>query len=119
MKTRLLLRILLLGFSLPTLWASAWGAQQSNAEARRIERLVALCKLWGAVKYFHPYLAYRENIDWDKALADASSKVSAARNADQYASAVQSMLDTLGDPLTRVVSKVPEGEPSPHFSLKN
>lgn len=33
--------------------------QQPAAEAARLERLVALCKLWGAIKYFHPYLAYR------------------------------------------------------------
>jgi hypothetical protein len=30
----------------------------SGSEDSRIERLVSLCKLWGAVKYFHPYLAY-------------------------------------------------------------
>ncbi len=112
MKARLLLRMLLLGFSLPTLCASAWSTQQSNAETTRIERLVALCNLWGTVKYFHPYLAYREDIDWDKALVTAIPKGQAAKTADEYAAAVQGMLDALGDPVTRVVSKVHEGEPS-------
>jgi hypothetical protein len=112
MKTRLLLRMLLLGFSLPTLCASAWGTQQSNAETTRIERLVALCKLWGTVKYFHPYLAYRSDIDWDKALVTAIPKAQAAKTADEYAAAVQGMLDALGDPVTRVVAKNSRGEPS-------
>lgn len=38
-------------------------AQQSSAESSRIDRLVALAKLWAAIKYFHPYLAYRSDID--------------------------------------------------------
>ena len=43
-------------------------AQETPVEAARLDRLVALAKLWAAVKYFHPYLAYRDDIDWDKAL---------------------------------------------------
>lgn len=35
---------------------------------QRVDRLIALCRLWSAVKYFHPYLAYRQDIDWDAAL---------------------------------------------------
>ena len=38
------------------------------SESKRVERLVGLCRLWGAVKYFHPYLAYRGDIDWDAVL---------------------------------------------------
>ncbi len=37
-------------------------AQQTAVESTRIDRLVAVAKLWAAVKYFHPYLAYRDNI---------------------------------------------------------
>jgi hypothetical protein len=66
------------------------------------ERLVALCKLWGTVKYFHPYLAYRP-IDWDGALVTAIAEVSTARERAAYAAAVQKMLATLGDPATRVI----------------
>ena len=79
-------------------------------ESKRIERLVALCKLWGATKYFHPYLAYRDDIDWDAALVAAIPKVRAANDGDDYAAAVQGMLAALGDPVTRVIE---EREPAP------
>ncbi len=42
------------------------------------ERLAALGKLWGAVKFFHPFLAYKD-IDWDGALVKAIPRVKAAR----------------------------------------
>ena len=38
------------------------GAQTTappTAGAARVERLAGLARVWGAVKYFHPYLAYR------------------------------------------------------------
>jgi C-terminal processing protease CtpA/Prc len=84
----------------------------SESEDSRIERLVSLCKLWGAVKYFHPYLAYRDDIDWDAALVSAIPKVNAANSAGEYAAAVQSMLLALGDPATRVVEEVDNGTAS-------
>jgi hypothetical protein len=67
----------------------------------RVERLVELGKLWVNIRYFHPYLAYRD-INWDAAFANAVPKVDAAASSNQYAAAVQEMLDVLGDPLTRV-----------------
>jgi C-terminal processing protease CtpA/Prc len=91
--------------------AQAAGAQGSS-ESERIERLAALGKLWASAKYFHPFLAYRD-IDWDGALVAALPRAAAARNAAEYAAAVQSMLSPLGDPATRVVrpSAAPKGTP--------
>ena len=77
----------------------------AQTESQRVERLEGLCKLWGAVKYFHPYLAYREDLDWDKALVEAIPKVSGARNDQEYAAAVQGMLGALKDPATRVAQE--------------
>jgi hypothetical protein len=71
--------------------------------APETDRLIATGKLWGTVKYFHPYLAYR-NIDWDKALVDALPKIRSANTGAEYAAALESMLDALGDPATYVVS---------------
>lgn len=90
-------------------------------ESQRIDRLVGLCKAWSAVKYFHPYLAYRD-IDWDAALVEAIPDVSAAQDPGEYAAAVQKMLDALGDPVTRVIPKatpvaLEEGEPHPVFEF--
>ena len=54
-------------------------AQRTGGEAARIDRLVGVARLWAAVKYFHPYLAYRSDIDWDAALIKAIPLVTAAR----------------------------------------
>jgi len=86
-------------------------AQQTTGESARVDRLVALAKLWAAVEYFHPYLAYRENIDWDAALVRAIPKVDAARNGAEYSAAVEGMLNELGDPVTRVLD-VPVSAPA-------
>ena len=68
-------------------------------EAQRIERLAGLCRLWGAVKYFHPWLAYKD-LDWDAALVAAIPKVRSARSPQEYRSAVSGMLKALHDPST-------------------
>ena len=77
------------------------GAQDSSVSATQLERLAALGKLWGTVKFFHPYLAYKD-IDWDAALIKAIPLVKAARTPDEYRQAVNTMLQALGDPATTV-----------------
>jgi len=87
----------------------------SSLESIRIERLIGLCKLWGNIKVFHPYLAYRQDIDWDAALVAAIPRVNAAKDACEYATAVHDMLSVLGDPVTRVVPDEPaSSSPPPH-----
>jgi len=81
---------------------------RSSAEDARIARLIGLGKVWGTVKYFHPYLAYRE-IDWDKALVEAIPRVNAAKTPQEYQAAVSSMLAVLGDKNTRA-EIVPEAK---------
>lgn len=76
-------------------------------ETQKIERLVSLCKLWGKVKYFHPALAYRTDIDWDMALVNTIPKVNVAKTPDEFANALQSMLDVLGDSSTRIIRDNP------------
>src|SRR5262245_15550941 len=71
-----------------------------STESSRIERLAGLAKVWGAVKFFHPYLAYKE-IDWDKALVEAIPKVAAAKTPQEYEAAINSMLAVLNDKNTR------------------
>jgi C-terminal processing protease CtpA/Prc len=72
----------------------------SSAEDVRVARLAGLAKVWGAVKYFHPYLAYRE-IDWDKALVETLPKVNGAKTSQEYQAAVNQMLAVLNDRSTR------------------
>jgi hypothetical protein len=74
------------------------------------ERLVRLVKLWGVVRYLHPYLAYRD-LDWDAAFVAAASEVRAAKDRAEYAAAVGGMLAALGDPVTRVLPPAPAPPP--------
>ncbi|MBC8043405.1 MAG: hypothetical protein IAF08_08155 [Rhizobacter sp.] len=76
-------------------------AVMRSVDSLRVNRLMKLSQLWGNIKYFHPYLAYRE-INWDSAFAAAVPKVEAASTPAEYAAAVQSMLTVLGDPATSV-----------------
>ncbi|HVG39828.1 MAG TPA: S41 family peptidase, partial [Pyrinomonadaceae bacterium] len=73
---------------------------RQSADDARIARLVGLAKVWGAVKYFHPFLAYRD-IDWDKALVETIPKVETARTPPEYQAALNQMLAALGDKSTR------------------
>jgi C-terminal processing protease CtpA/Prc len=75
------------------------------------DRLLATGKLWVTVKYFHPYLAYRD-IDWDKALVDALPKVRSAATPAEYATAMNSMLEALRDPATHVGPAATTPDPS-------
>ena len=100
-----------LGALLLALSAVAEAQTPSPAAPSATERLVHVVKLWGQVRYLHPWLAYKE-IDWDAALVQAIPKVRAAASSEQYAAAVQGMLDGLADPATRVRKAQPEQEPA-------
>jgi len=63
--------------------------------------------VWGTIKYFHPYLAYRDDIDWDAALVAAIPNVNAAKDTAEYTIAIQNMLMILGDPATRIIKQEP------------
>lgn len=82
--------------SLALLLSQAALAQSTTSEQ---DRLIATARLWATVKYFHPYLAYRD-IDWDKALVNALPRIRAAGSAADYAKALSAMLDVLHDPIT-------------------
>lgn len=71
-----------------------------------IDRIAKVGQLWGTVRYLHPYVAYRD-VDWDAALLAALPKVRDARSRAEYSAAVQSMLATLEDPATRVLTDQP------------
>jgi C-terminal processing protease CtpA/Prc len=75
---------------------------QEKRPADEVQRLANVCKVWGAVRYLHPYVACKD-IDWDAALVKALPKIRAAGSADEYAAAVQGMLDALQDPVTRIM----------------
>ena len=96
-QRRLALSILLV---LLILCQSTPAQNQTPAEDARIARLIGLAKVWGTVKYFHPYLAYRD-IDWDKALIETIPKVNTAKTPQDYQAALNQMLEVLNDKTTR------------------
>jgi C-terminal processing protease CtpA/Prc len=65
------------------------------------ERLAGLGRLWGLVKFCHPYLATRR-IDWDAALIETLPLVRKAGTAEEYRIALTSLLSRLNDPATAV-----------------
>ena len=82
-----------------------------SAEEVRLERLAATIRLWGTVKFFHPYLAYR-TIDWDAAFITAIRQVNHAASHDDFVLALAGMLAKLDDPETRVLG-IRELDPRP------
>ncbi len=93
-KTLLLVLILLALFGITP--AQDLQAVVQQKDRSRIERLVGLAKVWGAVKYFHPYLAYRD-VDWDKALVETIPQVNAAKTPQEYSAAINHLLSFLND----------------------
>src|SRR6185369_7988204 len=104
---RCLILALFCCLSLPAFAADPVPAIPAVQPGPALDRLVQVGRLWGTVRYLHPYLLYRD-IDWDAALVAALPRVEAAKSREEYAAAVQGMLDALGDPVTRVLSPVPE-----------
>lgn len=83
------------------------------ASPSHVDRLAHVGRLWGTVRYLHPYLAYKD-IDWDAALVAAIPRVREAKTVEEYRAAVQGMLDALGDPATEVIEAPPlEAAPKP------
>jgi C-terminal processing protease CtpA/Prc len=81
-------------------------AAETPTPPSHIERIAKVGQLWGYVRYLHPYVAYRD-VDWNAALLAALPRVRDAKSREEYSAAVQSMLATLGDPATRVMSDQP------------
>ena len=96
-KTRVLLVVLLIVFaSCAHAQPKAEVLDQWKTEETRIARLAGLARLWGAVKFYHPYLAYRD-VDWDKALIETIPRVNAAKSSEDYNAAINHLLSFLND----------------------
>ncbi len=102
-------RVVSAGLALFLLSSAAFAAEP-------VERLAHVGKLWGTVRYLHPWVAYKD-VDWDAALVAAIPRVRESKTPEEYRAAVQGMLDALGDPATRVAdpptpSEAPEPPPA-------
>ncbi|MGH9620683.1 MAG: PDZ domain-containing protein, partial [Bryobacteraceae bacterium] len=79
------------------------------------ERLVAVGRLWVTIRYFHPYIADGRT-GWDQALVQNLPAIRGAKTPEEYARALQSMLDVLHDPATYAL--VHSAQPAGSTSLK-
>lgn len=79
---------------------------------QQVQRLAGLAKLWGAVKFFHPYVT-EQSIDWDAALVQTIPKVESAESPEEYRKAVDYLLSFLHDPGTHTISKPPAALSNP------
>ncbi len=110
MKTKITICILSAWIVLAAAFSRAEVQSPSRPDNLQAKRLAGLCKLWGTVKYFHPYLAYKP-IDWDAALVQAVPKVKTASSAAEYRAALDLLLSFLDDPATRTVGPTPPQAP--------
>lgn len=96
MKNPLLLLLLSCAFF------SRPSAQTVILNAEQTQRLAQLSRLYGHIKYFHPYLGYRD-INWDAAFAATAPRLIDAITEKEQAAVIQQMLEVLQDPVTKVV----------------
>ena len=90
----LLLSLLICNFTL---------AQQSLT-SEQINRLADAGKIYGYVKYFHPWVQYKD-FNWDSAFLSNVEKIIKAKDKNEYAAVIQKLLSTLNDNMTSVVTR--------------
>jgi hypothetical protein len=69
--------------------------------AGRIERLASLIRLWGTIRFFHPYVASKPT-DWDSAFINAVQPAENVASRTDFALAISGKLARLDDSETRV-----------------
>lgn len=84
-------------------------ASSALAADARVERLEKLAEVWSAVRFTHPWIAYKD-VDWDAPLVHAIPAARAAKSDEEFANAVGAMLAELHDPATRVAPPAAERE---------
>jgi C-terminal processing protease CtpA/Prc len=94
---RLLALLAAAAFAFASVPSAAGAAPPSREEA-----LVALCRLWNAVRFFHPALTSEADARWDDALLAAEPAVE--RDPSALRETAAAMLATLHDPLTALES---------------
>ena len=77
---------------------------QSTLTKEQINRLGDAGKVWGYIKYYHPYLQYK-NIRWDSAFVATVPDILAAKNKADYEKCIRNFLSVLNDPVTAVIQR--------------
>jgi len=94
MRPKLLLLLLI---------ASSFSFAQRSLTKEQINRLADAGKVYGYVKYFHPFLQYKD-INWDSAFAANVQGIIDAKSKEEYAAVMQRLFSTLDDNLTTCIN---------------
>ncbi|WP_431243732.1 hypothetical protein ACQ9BO_04040 [Flavobacterium sp. P21] len=68
----------------------------SASKITETEKLVATCKVWGFLKYYHPKVAAGE-FNWDQQLIDILPKIAKAQTRKEYSLIISNWIDSLGE----------------------
>ena len=85
------------------LFFSSFSFAQKTLTTEQINRLADAGKVYGYIKYFHPFLQYKE-INWDSAFAANVEGIIDAKNKEEYAAVIQRLFSALNDNLTTVIN---------------
>lgn len=81
---------------------SSFSFAQQPLTTEQINRLADAGKIYGYVKYFHPFVQYK-NINWDSAFAANVEGIIKAKDKDEYAQVLQNLFSCLDDGITTIV----------------
>jgi C-terminal processing protease CtpA/Prc len=85
------------------LFFSSFSFAQQPLTAQQINRLADAGKVYGYIKYFHPWLQYK-TFNWDSAFAANVEGIIKAKNGADYKLIMQKLLSPLNDGLTTVAN---------------
>ena len=97
------MRVLALMLALLLTFAAGPAGAAPPPQPSREDALVALCRLWNAVRFTHPALSSESDASWEDALIAAEPIVE--RDPSALPAAAAAMLATLHDPMTAVEAK--------------
>jgi C-terminal processing protease CtpA/Prc len=66
-----------------------------QAKITETEKLAAICKVWGFLKYYHPKVASGE-LNWDQQLLDILPKIDKAQTKAEFSLVLENWIDDLG-----------------------
>jgi C-terminal processing protease CtpA/Prc len=68
----------------------------ANSKLTETQKLVATCKVWGYLKYYHPNVADGSK-NWDQQLFDVLPKIEQAKNQKEFSLVLENWIDALGE----------------------
>lgn len=68
----------------------------ANTKITETEKLVATCKVWGFLKYYHPKVA-KGDFNWDNQLIEVLPKIDKTETKEEFSLVIENWIDSLGE----------------------